>query len=245
MISRLHAACDTFAKMAAALITEPAVKHNLGNALAYCEKVYQTKLTPGPAGTKGQIFYMESQPTRILKLTTDESEAKNMFRIMRIQQTEKGFAGVVSIFSVFKVNAGGAVYAIEQEKGLDLTTNANLYRYIKKILFMTGPNLKPTSTKFIKAILEDMQGETSSKLRELGLTGKTIIDKVDPYFGDIKPSNMVYIPSPKDKVKPIADTGHPSDDDYLKEVDKMMRGKIKMTDIGYGSNANGVQVPVK
>ena len=218
------------------------IVHNLDKAVKYYEKKFKDKLIPGPAGTKGQIFFTKKDSGKVIKLTTDESEARNMFAIMELQKKALKFKGVIPIHDVFKLDIPGNIYCIEQEKGVNLSSKEALKAYINRILFVTGPKLH---SEMMDPVLEDLKSEKSKKLKQLGLTGKEIRKKIDPTFFDIRPSNMVYIPSEKDVEGPFEHSGHPSEEDYLKEADRKMFGDLKMIDIGYGAGNKKAKIPTK
>ena len=103
---------------------ETKIVHNLDKAVKYYEKKFKDKLTPGPAGTKGQIFFTKKDSGKVIKLTTDESEARNMFAIMELQKKASKFKGVIAIHDVFKLDIPGNIYCIEQEKGVNYIVNS-------------------------------------------------------------------------------------------------------------------------
>lgn len=248
--NELYAKCQAFEKQAAGY----SVVKNFDAAVSYYEKSRGVTLTPGPAGTQGQIFFIKEKPNRVLKLTMDASEAANMYELMRAQEKERNkkrklFDGVVNIYDVFKINPPGSLptYAIEQELGQDLTKNKDLYRYIKRILFLTGPSIQKTRGPELDSILDDLETNQSEKLQMIGRTSRNVRKKIDPSFRDIVPSNMVYVPSDDDIVDdgPESEGLHPSMDDYLNRSDSRLKGKIKMTDVGYGTLRDTTHIPIK
>jgi hypothetical protein len=229
-------ACSTFLTLA-----QRRPGRDFSSAVAYYEQLKNVKLSSGPAGTMGQIFFVENDPNQVVKFTTDKSEAMNMQKVKEIQSGNvEGFTedeinsiknNVIKVNNVFVIRpkVGNSYYVIEQEKGKEVPLNV-----ANKIMFYIGTNIskQPNSVFPVisKKLSEPATREELSNLltqslldgKEIGIDDKvdvgdlglllsTIRKKIDDSFKDFRASNMVTV----------------------KENNII---KIKLIDLGYGTN---------
>jgi len=219
-------------------------KSRFENAAKFYSKKTGINLTPGPAGTKGQIFFSEKDPNIVIKFTTDSSEAFNMNIVRKIQNGEFKLGDKVSgkklskkditvinnnIIKIYKVTKlsppkGPSVFAIEQERGSDLpfSTANTLMLYI-------GSNISRQPKEVFKILSEELSDKavileiTNSLIEgnEVGISNN--ISKVD--MGNVLKTVRKVIDSDFRDFRPS----------------NMVVGKngkfytIKLIDIGYGT----------
>ena len=211
-------ACYVFLKLA-----QRKPGKDFSSAIKYYEELKNVKLSPGPSGTKGQIFFVENNPNQVVKFTTDKTEAGNMVAVKRIQEgNTEGYSqeeiesiknNVIKVKSVFIISPkeGNSYYVIEQEKGIDIP-----YDLANKLMFYIGSNIskqpgsifniisktlsKPEvreelSNLLSKSLIEgkEIGIDVKADAGDLGLLLSTIRKKIDSSFANFRPSNMVIV----------------------------------------------------
>lgn len=205
------------------------------------QETYGVNLTPGPSGSKGRIYFIDSDASKVVKFTTDESEAANMHDIMIAQQKSNKFSSVIKVYKVLKMKSL-PIYVIEQERGVDLTENLDLLSYLNKLLYIIGRSPSKSNDKQFDCMLNDLEDSDNKNFKDIAKTVKQIRKTVDPSYKDMAGSNFVYIPSPKDGT-PQENTKMPFEDDYLSDVNKRLKGKLKLIDLGY-SDKKPKNIPI-
>jgi len=179
--------CSIYCKLIKRAEEEFQIVKNFGPVMKRYETLKSVHLRPGPAGTQGQIFYVEEDPNLVIKFTLDKSEAKNMSIIKKIQNNEptkysEGFSqkelqaienSIIKVYGVYTINNAynsGIVYVIEQERGKNLP-----FPLAKRLLSMIGGNASKQSNDAFDAISNRLSSQ--SAIEELSATmAESLID---------------------------------------------------------------------
>jgi len=227
------------------------VNIKLTAAVEKYKEYFSLNLIPGPAGTMGQIFFLEDRPDVVIKFTTDSSEAKNAMLVYNIQNdktevpilTEKEKetikSGIIKIYNVFMFSFGSnSIYIIEQEKGQDLP-----YALASKLMKYIGKNVSRQPDAVFNMIQMELSDPDAMKELTLALydslleSGKIIIKNVeDVDVGDLG----LLLKTVRSKIDSSFKDFRPSNMLVVRNGDKVT---VKLTDLGYGSGAK-VEIPV-
>lgn len=219
-------------------------------AYAAYKKHFEMDLIPGPAGTKGQVFFVESNPNLVVKFTHDSAEARNMMLIWKIQSgmfIPPDFSSeelaviknqVIRVYNVFGFEFDrGKVYIIEQEKGMDVP-----FDLATKMLRHIGERIAIQPDEYFK-VLQDNLSEPE-RLDELSKTmvealirkGKiTIEQEQDVNVGDLGKLLKVV----REKIDSSFKDFRPSNMVITKHQNKYI---VKLIDIGQGTGAK-IDIP--
>lgn len=232
---RLLKACQAFLKLA----QRPG--RDFSAITKYYEELKNKKLTPGPAGTKGQIFFIEGDSDHVVKFTTDKSEAVNMLKIKEIQDGKtEGFSeeevesiknNVIRVLDVFILTPknSNSFYVIEQDKGIDVP-----FALASKLMVHIGPNISKQPDSVFSIISKKLsepqvREELSKTLSESLLKGEEVgFTSTKADVGNLG----LLLSTIRKKIDNSFRDFRPSNMVITKENDML---KLKLIDLGYGS----------